>query len=267
MPPRKLCWGRVVAFAGGGTYTQYLTTDAGSCLPLPAGVTAAQGAASFVNPMTALGMVETMRMENHTALVHTAAASNLGQMLNRLCQSEGIPLVNIVRSTAQATLLRDAGASYVVDSSTETFTGDLVAAITQTGATLAFDAIGGGTIAGQILSAMEVAASAGDAYSRYGSNVFKQVYIYGGLDRSPTVLNRTFGFSWSLSAWLLTPFLTRIGGEGFLRLRARVAEGITTTFASSYTDSVTLAGALQLEAARSYAKQATGTKYLITPHA
>lgn len=258
--------GRVVAFAGGGSYADYRVVDAGGCLVFPAGITAAQGAASFVNPMTVLGMVETMRIEGHTAIVHTAAASNLGQMLNRVCLADGIPLVNIVRSPAQAQLLRDAGATHVCDSSLDSFDADLVSAITATSATLAFDAIGGGSMAGRLLDAMEAVASAGSDYSRYGSSVFKQVYIYGSLDRGPTVLDRSFGFTWGLGGWLLTPFLQKLGREGIVRFRQRIADEVTTTFASGYTDTVTLAGALQLDAARSYSRQATGTKYLITPH-
>jgi NADPH:quinone reductase len=225
------------------------------------------GASSFVNPMTALGMVETMRLENHTALVHTAAASNLGQMLNRLCLSEQIPLVNIVRRAEQEELLRSAGASYVCNSESPAFMGELIAALKETRATLAFDAIGGGRLASQILTAMEAAASEGDPYSRYGSNVHKQLYIYGGLDRGPTELTRNFGFAWGIGGWLLTPFLGRIGLEGLIRLRDRVAAELTTTFASSYTNEVSLAGALGLDALTDYARQATGSKYLIRPNA
>jgi NADPH2:quinone reductase len=258
--------GKTVAAAGGSMYGQYRSVDAGFCLALPDGTPAADGASSFVNPMTALGMVETMRMENHTALVHTAAASNLGQMLNRLCLSEQIPLVNIVRRPEQEELLRSAGAAHVCNSAAPTFMADLIAAVKVTGATLAFDAIGGGRLGSQILTAMEAAASEGDPYSRYGSNVHKQLYIYGGLDRGPTELTRNFGFTWGIGGWLLTPFLGRIGLEGLVRLRDRVAAELTTTFASGYTDQVSLAGALGLDALTAYARQATGSKYLILPN-
>jgi NADPH2:quinone reductase len=265
-PAAQALLGKVVAVAGGAMYAQYRTLSAAACLPLPDGATARDGAASFVNPMTVLGMVETMRMEGHTALVHTAAASNLGQMLNKLCIEEKIPLVSIVRSPAQADILRTAGAVYVCDSSADTFTADLIAALKETSATIAFDAIGGGTLASKILTAMEVAASAGAEFSRYGSSVHKQVYIYGGLDRGPTELNRAYGMAWGLGGWLLTPFLAKVGLEKTMELRGRVAAGLTTTFASSYTGQVTLAGALSAEAIAVYGRQATGQKYLVTPN-
>ena len=265
-PEAQALLGRLVAFVGGASYSQYRAVPVTTCIPMPDGTTAMQAAASFVNPLTALGMVETMRLEGHTALVHTAAASNLGQMLNRLCIADDVPLVNVVRRPEQADLLRDQGAAHVCDSSAATFTDDLTAAVTATGATLGFDAIGGGTMAGQMLAAMEAAATAkATEYSRYGSDVHKQVYIYGGLDRGPTELNRTFGMKWGVGGWLLTPFLGRIGLDGFMRLRQRVVDELTTTFASHYTDEVSLSGALDLDAIRTYAKQATGQKFLIRP--
>jgi NADPH:quinone reductase len=257
--------GKVVAVAGGSMYAQYRVVDAAACLVLPDGVSAADGASSFINPMTVLGMVETMRAEGHTALVHTAAASNLGQMLNRVCIEEQVPLVNIVRSTAQADLLRGAGAEWVCDSSSATFMDDLVTALTATSATIAFDAIGGGTLANRILLAMEAAISAGAEFSRYGSAVHKQVYIYGGLDRGPTELTRGYGMAWGIGGWLVTPFLAKAGPETVKRMRRRVAEGITTTFASRYSATVSLTGALDLTAIAAYSRQATGQKYLITP--
>jgi len=257
--------GKVVAVAGGAMYTQYRCVSASACLELPDGARAADGAASFVNPMTALGMVETMRMEGHLALVHTAAASNLGQMLNRLCIEEQIPLVSIVRSPAQAELLRAAGATWVCDSTSGTFTSDLTEALTATKATLAFDAIGGGSLASRILACMEAAISAGAEFSRYGSSVHKQVYIYGGLDRGPTELTRSFGMAWGVGGWLLTPFLQKAGPEKVADMRRRVAAGLTTTFVSRYTDEVSLAGALQPDAIAVYARHSTGKKYLIRP--
>src|SRR3984957_13522939 len=259
--------GKKVAAAGGAMYSQYRTVDLSLCLELPEDVSAADGASAFVNPMTALGMIETMRMEDHVALVHTAAASNLGQMLNRLCQQEQVPLVNVVRRPEQEELLRAAGAAFVCDSSQPGFMNELTAALTAPGATLAFDATGGGMLASQILTCMESSASAtADGYSRYGSAVHKQVYIYGGLDRSPTVLTRSFGMAWGVGGWLLTPFLAKIGLEGIIRLRERVAAGLTTTFASNYTAQVTLPEALQLDNLTGYARQATGEKYLIRPN-
>jgi NADPH2:quinone reductase len=265
-PAAQALLGRVVAVAGGAMWSQYRCVDASACLPLPDGVTAAEGAASFVNPMTVLGMIGTMRAEGHTALVHTAAASNLGRMLNRVCLEDGIGLVNVVRSDAQVQLLRAAGAEHVCDSSSGTFMADLVAAIGATGATLAFDAVGGGTLASRILSAMEAVASAGAEFSRYGSTVHKQLYIYGGLDRGPTELTRSFGFAWGIGGWLLTPYLQTAGAEEIRRMQQRVATGITTTFASHYTDRVSLAGALDPGVVAAYAAQATGSKHLITPN-
>ncbi|MEI7548120.1 MAG: zinc-binding dehydrogenase [Actinomycetota bacterium] len=258
--------GRTVSFVGGASYSEYRAVATQVCMPLPDGTDPVQGASCFVNPLTALGMVETMRMEGHTALVHTAAASNLGQMLVRICQADGVPLVNIVRRPEQEALLRAIGATYVCDSSKPSFRNDLTAALVETGATLAFDAIGGGRLAGQILACMEAAANAtATEYSPYGSAVHKQVYIYGALDTSPTELVRTFGMSWGVGGWLLTPFLGKLGAKGMGRLQARVVAELSTTFASHYTHQVSLAGALSLDAIHDYAKMATGQKYLIRP--
>ncbi len=258
--------GRKVGMIGGAMYAQYRKIAARDCIPLPEGANAADGASMFVNPLTALAMVETMRREDHKALVHTAAASNLGQMLNRICIADGVPLVNIVRSEAQAAILREIGAKHIVDSSAEDFREKLTDAVAETEATLAFDAIGGGKLANTILHAMEAAANrTATAYSRYGSSTFKQVYIYGALDMGPTELDRGYGFAWSVSGFLLTPFLMKIGMEDTMRLRARVAAELTTTFASHYTDTISLADALRPEIAAAYAKKATGEKYLIDP--
>ncbi|MHB1986426.1 MAG: zinc-binding dehydrogenase [Acidimicrobiales bacterium] len=257
---------KTVAVPGGGMYAQYRCVDAAACLELPEGTSAADGASSFVNPMTTLAMVETMRREGHQALVHTAAASNLGQMLNRLCVEEQVPLVNVVRSVGQVELLKTAGATYVCDSSSPSFTEELAQALTKSSATLAFDAIGGGQLASRILAGMETAASTGSGYNRYGSSTHKQVYIYGSLDRGPTELNRSFGMAWGVGGWLLTPRLQNIGPEATAELRRRVAAGLKTTFASSYAAEVSLAGALQLEAISVYGRQTTGSKYLINPN-
>jgi NADPH:quinone reductase len=258
--------GRRVGFAGEGTYGEYVLAAAQGCLPLPEGASAADGAASFVNPFTALGMVETMRREGHTALVHTAAASNLGQMLNRVCLADGIELVNVVRRPEQVDQLRDLGARHVVDSSAESFMADLVGAIRATGATLAFDAIGGGRLASDILNAMEGAVTDPAApYSRYGTDVRKQLYIYGGLDRRPTELRRGFGFAWGIGGWLLMPFLASLAVEDLVRLRSRIAAELTTTFASHFTEEISLEQALDLDVLRRYARTATGEKFLIVP--
>lgn len=260
--------GRTVAVLAGGMYGTHRTVKADSCLVLPEGTTAADAASCFVNPLTALGMTETMRREGHQALVHTAAASNLGQMLNRICLADGIPLVNIVRREEQAALLRTQGATHVVDSSAPDFADDLTVALRETGATIAFDAIGGGDLASAILQAMERAASPADGeYNRYGSTTHKQLYIYGGLDRSPTTVTRTFGMAWSIGGWLLPPFLEAIGPERASELRQRVADELTTTFASTYTATITLDDVLDVDRMRGYAKMATGEKVLVTPNA
>ncbi len=267
-PEAQAMLGKLVAMAGGASYAEYRNVPTMLCMVLKAGTKPAEGASCFVNPLTALGMVETMRMEGHTALVHTAAASNLGQMLNRICLADDVPLVSIVRRPDQAAILTGQGAVHVCDSSAPTFLDDLTAALVATGATIAFDAIGGGPLAGQILGCMEAAANAtATEYSRYGSTTHKQVYIYGGLDRGPTELTRNFGMAWGLGGWLLTPFLGKVGLETMMRLRDRVVDELTTTFASHYTDEISLAGALDLGVMRTYAKQATGQKFLIRPTA
>jgi NADPH:quinone reductase len=259
--------GKTVAALGGAMYSQYRCVPVEACLPLPAGATAAEGASAFVNPLTALGMVETMRREGHTALVHTAAASNLGQMLNRICLQERIALVNIVRSDAQVDLLRAIGAAHVCNSASPTFIKDLIAALTATGATLAFDAIGGGKLAGQILMCMEAALVAkATQYSRYGSPTHKQVYVYGGLGQGPIELNRSFGMAWGVGGWLVTPFLQKIGPAATLQLKQRVAAELKTTFASRYAGEISLAEALNPKIIAVYSKASTGHKYLINPN-
>ncbi|MBI5263210.1 MAG: zinc-binding dehydrogenase [Bradyrhizobium sp.] len=259
--------GKTVAMIGGAMYAQYRCLKIRECLPLPDGTSPAEGASCFVNPLTALGMTETMRREGHKALVHTAAASNLGQMLNRICLKDGIPLVNIVRSKEQGDILRGIGAKYVVDSSAATFMDDLTTALTETGATLAFDAIGGGRLAGQILTCMEAAINrTAKEYSRYGSNVHKQVYVYGSLDNGPIELIRGFGMAWGVGGWLLFPFLQKIGPAEAARLRQRVVDELKTTFASHYTRVVSLQEALDPANIAVYAKRATGEKFLINPN-
>jgi NADPH:quinone reductase-like Zn-dependent oxidoreductase len=259
--------GKTVAMIGGAMYAQYRCLRAKDVLPLPPGTTPAEGASCFVNPLTSLGMVETMRREGHKALVHTAAASNLGQMLNKICLKDGVGLVNIVRSSEQGDILRKLGAKHVVDSTAPTFMDDLTNALVETGATLAFDAIGGGRLAGQILTCMETAVNkTAKVYSRYGSSVHKQVYIYGSLDTRPTELVRAFGMAWGIGGWLLFPFLQKIGPADGARLRQRVVDELKTTFASHYTKEVSLQEALQLANIAAYGKRATGEKYLINPN-
>ena len=262
--------GKTVGLAGGAMYSQYRCVPAANCLVMDEGTSAAEAASSFVNPLTALAFIETMKMEKHTAIVHTAAASNLGQMLVKICKDDDVPLVNIVRKPEQAALLKDLGAEYVCDTSDPAFMDSLIVALAATGATLAFDATGGGNggeLPSQILSAMEVAANkAAKEYSRYGSDTYKQVYIYGGLDPSPTVLKRAYGMSWGLGGWLLTPMIGKIGMEKFQQMRARVAAEITTTFASSYAAEISLEEMLQPDIIKAYAKQATGQKYLVNPN-
>jgi NADPH:quinone reductase-like Zn-dependent oxidoreductase len=259
--------GKTVSTVGGSMYAQYVVRKARDCQPLPQGTTAAEGASWFVNPLTALGMTETMKREGHKALVHTAAASNLGQMLNRICLEDGIGLVNIVRSPAQAKILKDIGARHVVDSTAPSFQDDLVQALVETGATIGFDAIGGGKLAGQILTAMEIAINkTAKEYSRYGSSVHKQVYIYGGLDTRPIEIVRNFGQAWGVGGWLLTPFLQKIGRPDQTRLRERVVNSLKTTFASHYTRTISLPEVLDLKNIAIYNKRATGEKFLINPN-
>jgi NADPH2:quinone reductase len=266
-PAAQALLGKTVAIVGGAMYTQYRCIKAVQCLVLPPGTTPAEGASWFVNPLTALGMVATMRAEGHKALVHTAAGSNLGQMLVKICLKDGVPLVNVVRKAEHLALLKRIGAAYVCNSSAPSFMDDLTDALAATGATIAFDAVGGGKLAGQILTAMEAAINrTAKEYSRYGSTTHKQVYIYGGLDRGPTEFTRTFGQYWGIGGWLLTPFLQKIGFEAAQKLRERVASEIKTTFASAYTKKITLAEALSLEEIAVYSKQATGQKYLIEPN-
>ena len=258
--------GKRVAMIGGGMYADYRKISMGDVVPLPAGASAADGASMFVNPLTALGFVATAREQGHKAIIHTAAASNLGQMLLKICLADGIPLINIVRSPGQVELLRGLGATHVLNSKDTDFLVDLTDVIAETGATIAFDAIGGGSLASAILQAMESAATrTTTSYSRYGSDTFKQLYIYGALDTGPTILDRSFGFQWSVSGWLLFPFLRKAGPAVSARLRQRVVDELTTTFASTYTRVIGLAEALQPDVLQAYQRKATGEKFLIDP--
>lgn len=259
--------GKRVGMVGGAMFADYRKIAAKDVVTLPDDATAEDGASMFVNPLTALSFVETMRMEGHHAIVHTAAASNLGQMLLKICRKDGIPLINIVRSQEQVELLRDLGASHVLNSKADEFLDDLAEALRETGATIAFDAIGGGTLGSDVLQTMERVAVGGMAeYSRYGSETFKQLYIYGALDLAPTTLNRlTFGFQWSVSGWLLSPFLRRAGPEVTGRMRQRIVDELKTTFASHYTRIIGLAEALRPDVLNAYARKATGEKFLIDP--
>ena len=259
--------GKTVAMIGGAMYAQYRVIAADQCLRLPDDATPAEGASCFVNPLTALGMVETMKREGHTALVHTAAASNLGQMLQRICLKDGIALVNIVRKPEQLALLKSQGAVHVCDTSAPTFLDDLTEALVATGATIAFDATGGGPLAGQILACMEAAlVRTATVYSRYGTSTHKQVYLYGGLDTRPTEFRRSFGMAWGMGGWLLFPFLQKIGPAAAQVLKQRVAAELKTTFASRYAGELSLSEALSLDAIALYNQRATGEKYLIAPH-
>jgi NADPH:quinone reductase len=266
-PEAQALLGKTVSLFAGGMYGQFRKCKAADCLVLPAGITAEDGASAFVNPLTALGMVETARMEGHKGLVHTAAASNLGQMLNRLCRAHGVPLVNIVRSPEQVQILTDLGAEQIVNSAQPSFRDDLATALKATGATLAFDAIGGGKLAGQILNSMEAVAAGASAktYNMYGSSVHKQVYIYGTLDPAPIELTRGFGMAWGVGGWLLFNFLAKVGPEVEARLKARVANEIKTTFASRYTRTISLLEALDPDVIAAYSRRATGEKFLISP--
>jgi NADPH2:quinone reductase len=259
--------GKKVAMMGGAMYSQYRTIGVDQCLLLPEGATAAEGASAFVNPMTALGMIDTMRREGHSAIVHSAAASNLGHILIRLCAAEKIKLVNIVRSEDQERLLRGMGATYVCNSSSAQFAEVLADSVAATGATIAFDAIGGGALAGQILKSMEIAASKhAKTYSRYGSTVHKQVYLYGSLDSRPTELARDYGMAWGVGGWLVMNFMQKIGPAAVAKLKERVARELTTTFASKYSTEISLAETLHLDVIAVYRKRETGKKYLVNPN-
>lgn len=267
-PAAQALLGKTVAMLGGSLYAEYRCLPTQMCMVLPDGTDPKDGASCFVNPLTSLAFTETMKMEGHSAIVHTAAASNLGQMLVKICAKDGIPLINIVRSTAQADLLKGIGATHVVDSTAEAFMADLTTALVETGATIGFDAIGGGKLAGQILGCMESAAvKRMKTYSRYGSDTFKQVYIYGALDVGPSILNRSFGLTWSLAGFLLTPFLMKVGAEKTQALKDRVVAELTTTFKSYYSHEVSLADALNLDVIAGYNAKRTGEKYLIRPTA
>ncbi len=262
--------GKVVGVAGGAMYSQYRCVPATSCLVMDNNTSPSEAASSFVNPLTALGFVETMHLENHSAIVHTAAASNLGRMLVKICKDDSVPLVNIVRKPEQVEILKNLGAEHVCNTGEPDFMERLVDALVATGATLGFDATGGGNdgkLAGQILTAMEISANkTAKEYSRYGSDTYKQVYIYGGLDQSPTILNRSFGMQWGLGGWLLTPMIGKFGTTKFQQMRERVTKEIKTTFASHYTQEISFEEMLQPETIKAYAKQATGEKYLVSPH-
>lgn len=259
--------GQRVACVPGSAYSQYCLADAGMCLPL-GDISSEDGASAFVNPMTALGFVETARTEEQKAIVHTAAASNLGQMLVKICREDDIPLVNIVRKSEHVELLKGLGATHIVNSSDDDFMDQLRAAIDATQAYCGFDPIGGGHAVDNCFRAMEqVATSKMAEFSRYGSEQEKRMYIYGRLDFSPTILTPAYGFGWTLSGWLLTPFLQKAGLETLLRMRQRVLEGLTTTFASSYKAKVSLTQMLTREAVLDYREMKTGEKYLVTPNA
>jgi len=258
--------GKRVAMFGGAMYSEFRCLKLSDCMILPDGATAIEGASSFVNPMTALGMIETMQLEGHIALVHTAAASSLGQMLNRICIKDGIDLVNVVRTTRQEQMLRDQGARHVCNSSAETFMTDLIRCVGDTGATIAFDAVGGGKLAGQLLTAMEASITSGaKVFSPYGSSVHKQVYIYGGLDTGPTQLSRGFGTTWNIGGWLLFPFLENLDPVRTDNLKARIAAELKTTFASHYTREISLREAVDPQIAALWNRRATGEKFLIVP--
>ena len=262
--------GKAVGVVGGQMYTQYRAVDADKVLPLPENVEPVQAASWFVNPLTALGMVETMRLDGHTAIVHTAAASQLGQMLVKLCNEQDIALINIVRRDEQVELLKGIGAKYVLNSRNESFNQELAAAIAETGATIAFDATGGGTLAAQILSAMEAGAKqAGAEASWYGTDTYKQVYVYGGLDKAPLTFTPSWfsaGFHWSVGGFLLNHVLKRVGPQRTMELYQQVAAGLTTTFSTTYTAVVSLEEALSPDALKTFAAQSTGQKYLINPN-
>ncbi|MBW5285690.1 zinc-binding dehydrogenase [Burkholderia gladioli] len=260
--------GRAVALRSPlGAYAQYRAVAAAEVLVLPEGTAPEAGASALINPMTALSMLETMRVEGHTALIHTAAASNLGQMLVKICAADGVPLVNVVRNASQVALLRELGAQYVLDRGAADFDSALVEAIEATGATLAFDAIGGGDMAERLLTAMGVVTTRRmTRYDRYGSSTHRQVYLYGTLDPSPTILTRRSGLAWGVGGWLLTWRLRQFGEAAAARMRERIVAELDTTFASRYGERITLAQLVEPETIRRYARRATGEKFLVEPN-
>jgi len=258
--------GKTVSMVGGEMYRSHRVMAAMMCVPMPDGAAAKEGASLFVNPMTAQGFVNTMRAEGHEALVHTAAASNLGQMLAKLCLKEGVPLVAIVRNDAQAKILTDIGLTHVIDSSKDDFMPKLIDALAETGATLGFDAIGGGKMANYILLAMEqAAAKRGAEFSVYGSTVDKQVYIYGRLDTGETILTSGYGLYWGVGGWLLTPHLEKVGMERMVEMRMFSVAERNGIFASEYTSEISLTDMLDPEICKAYDKKATGEKFLVVP--
>ena len=262
----KALMGQRVACVPGNAFSQYAIADAAMCLPLGDHSSEA-GASSFVNPMTALGFVENARMDGQKSILHTVGASNLGQMLNRICLEDGMGLVNIVRKDEQVELLKSQGATHIVNSSGGDFMDQLKTAIDDTDAFYGFDPIGGGKMVDNCFKAMEqVAVGKMTEYSRYGSNQQKRMFIYGRLDFAPTTLSLAYGFGFTLSGWLLTPFLANAGMETVMRMRKRVLDNLTTTFASSYKEKVDLEGMLTKEAILDYKQMKTGEKYLVTPN-
>ena len=267
-PAAQALLGRTVTLVGGRMYRTHRVMPAAHAVPLPEGADPVEGASLFVNPMTVQAFLETMKLEGHSAMVHTAAASNLGQMLARLCLKQDVPLVAIVRSEAQEGLLKDIGLQHVVNSSTEDFMPRLVAAIATTGATLGFDAVGGGRLASQMLTAMDQAqAKRGAEYSIYGSTAHKQVYLYGRLDPSPTSLSAGLGMYWGVGGWLLTPRLAQLGRERTMAMRRYAVEERNGVFASHYTQTISLEELLEPEVARAVNRKATGEKFLVDPSA
>ena len=258
--------GKLVSLVTGQCYQQFVKAPAFMCLPHKDDTSAEEAASSYVNPLTALGFVETLKAEGHKAMAHTAAASNLGQMVLKLCLQEGIDLICIIRSDEQAKILKDLGAKYVINSNDDDFKDQLVDAMAETGATLAFDAIGAGDMADTLLASMERALSRNaSGLNTYGSDQHKQVYIYGRLAQGPVTLGQSYGMHWGVGGWLLTPFLQKIGMEKMGELQARVANEIKTTFSSNITDTLSLSEAIDPANIARYMPKKTGEKYLIKP--
>lgn len=268
-PAAQALIGKKVACTTGTGFATHTVADAAMVMALDEGITAEQGASSFVNPMTALGFVETMKREGFTGIVHTAAASNLGQMLVKICAADGIPLVNIVRSEQQVALLRDLGAQQVLNAAVPDFASQLADAISETGAMMAFDPIRGGTLANQIIVAMERAAKRANAdapFTIYGSNIPKRLYVYGVLDFAPLMLSPGTDFAWQMGGWLLPNFLQSAGTDVMGRMRTRIQAELTTTFSSHYTARIGLAELLKPGVVKDYIAARTGQKYLLRPN-
>ncbi len=259
---------RTVCLAGGGTFARYRTVRAADCVALPEGVTSSEAAAAFINPTTALCMLDTARSHGQDALIFTAAASSLGRMMHRLCVQENVEFIGVVRGPEALERVRAQGVRYAFDLTSESFVEQLTEAITGTGATLAFDAIAGGDIVSTLLRCMESASRQSETPSgHYGSARQKRVYIFGNCWVLSTVLKRDFGLSYSVSGWLLYHYLDNVSQSRRLDMQRRVVEGLSGIFSTEYVAEISLLQLLDPDVMRAYAAKETAGKHLLRPHA